>query len=88
MRLASAMRAHRAYRWPAQEPRRDKYDHIILAVTRRPSTEPASRRTLDPGFFDDGAPPLDLRSHLLAKLIRRLNLRLDALNAQPIARVG
>jgi hypothetical protein len=30
---------------------------------------------------------LDLRSHFLTKLIRRLNLRLDALNAQPIARV-
>jgi|HubBroStandDraft_4_1064222.scaffolds.fasta_scaffold836919_2 hypothetical protein len=26
----------------------------------RPPAKPASRRTLDPGFFDDGAPPLDL----------------------------
>src|SRR5215471_11513807 len=47
-----------------------------------------SKRTLDPGFLDDGSPTLDFRSHLRAKFSRRLILRLDTLKEQPVARVG
>jgi hypothetical protein len=47
-----------------------------------------SKRTLYPGFLDDGSPMLDFLSHLRAKFSRRLNLRLDTLKAQPVARVG
>ena len=41
----------------------------------RPPAEPASRRTLDPGFFDDRAPPLDggvLGPHLPPKSRSRI----------------
>ena len=31
------------------------------SVTPCPPAEPASRQTFDPGSFNDGAPPLDLR---------------------------
>ena len=47
-----------------------------------------SLRCLDAGFGDDRAPSRDLRLHLLAKFLRRQEMRLDALDAQVIARVG
>jgi hypothetical protein len=59
---AAAAQVRRSGRWyvPTKvEIPRNKICRLLLAARSSP-TEPSSRRTLDPGFFSDEAPPLDL----------------------------